>query len=74
MKKLSSGDIDSMKAAVLLKNEGILSEDIILMLDEMYLQKSNEYNAGNQIGADSEAELYRGILVFMIVGLKKSIS
>ena len=37
------------------------------------MRKSNEYHAGNMIGADSESELYRGNLVFMIVGLKKSI-
>ena len=53
---------------VLLNNEGKLSKDIILMLDETYLQKSNEDHAGNLVGKNSEGELCRGILVFMIVG------
>ena len=40
------------------------------MMNEMYLQKSNDYQTGNMVGASTEGELYRGILVFMRVGLK----
>ena len=43
------------------------------MFDEMYLQKCEEYFAGNLVGCDSEGELCKGFVCFMIVGLKNSI-
>ena len=39
----------------------------------MYLQKSQEYFAREMIDCDDEGELYKGIVCFMIVGLKESI-
>ena len=44
-----------------------------MMLDEMYLEKANDYHAGNMIGANKDGDLYRGILIFMIVGFKEYI-
>ena len=44
-----------------------------MIFDEMYLQKSQEYFGGEMIGGDDEGELYKGIICFMIVGLKESI-
>ena len=73
LKKLSSGGIDSVKAIQLLLKEEKVSADCVLMLDEMYLQKSTEYHSGSIIGQDANGEFYTGILAFMIVGLKKSI-
>ena len=52
--------------------EGKISEDVVLMLDEMYLQKSTEFQNGNVIGKDETGKFYKGILVFMIVGLTNS--
>ena len=49
------------------------SEDVCLIFDEMYLQKSQEYFLGEMIGCDDEGELYESIVWFMIVGLKESI-
>ena len=43
------------------------------MFDEMYLQKCEEYFAGDLVGCISEGELYKGLVCFMIVGLKNSI-
>ena len=62
-----------MAAAKTLLAEGCISEDVILMSDEMYLQKSTKYHGGEYIGADNEGELFNGVNVFMIVGLKKSV-
>ena len=42
------------------------------MADEMYLQKSVQYDGGVYVGADEEGNIYRGIVVFMIQGMKKS--
>ena len=38
---------------------------------EMYLQKSQECFWGEMIGSDKKGELYKGIVCFMIVGLKE---
>ena len=43
------------------------------MADEMYLQKKVQYSGGDYVGADSDGNLYKGIFVFMISGLKKSL-
>ena len=44
------------------------------MVDEMYLQKATQYQGGEYVGVDKEGNLFKGIVVFMIVGLKESIS
>ena len=43
------------------------------MIDEMYLQKSEEYHGGEIVGCYEEGKLYEGLVGFMIVGLKQSI-
>ena len=73
---MSAGGVDAIKAATLLREEGKISEDVVLAfhqwLDGMYLQKSTEFQNGNMIGKDETGEFYKGILVFMIDGLKNS--
>ena len=71
--KISSGTIDTVKCAQTLRNEGKISRDVCLMFNEIYLQKCEEYFAGDLIGCNSEGELYKGLVCFMIVGLKNSI-
>lgn len=39
----------------------------------MYLQQSCEYHSGRLTRQDKEGNLYKRVIVFMIVGLKKSI-
>ena len=43
------------------------------MFDEMYLQKGTQYQGGKMLGADEMGNLYKGIVCFMIVGLKKNV-
>ena len=71
--KIQQGGIDALKAVKLLLGKGEISKDIIIMVDEMYLQKGTQYHSGNYVGADQEGNLYKGIVAFMIVGLRKSI-
>ena len=71
--KLKSGSMDVINAAKMLKDKGAISKDIILMLDEMHLQKCIQYAGGQYIGADSNKNFYKCIVVFMIQGLKKSV-
>ena len=39
----------------------------------MYLQKSVQYHIGGFVGQDEEGNLYKGIVAFMIVSLRKSV-
>ena len=59
--------------AKLLKAKGKISRDVILMFDEMYLQKGSQFHGGNFVGEDEEGNLYKGIVCFMIVGLKENV-
>ena len=43
------------------------------MLDEMYLQKCEKYCGGEIIGANENNELYKGLLSFIIAGLKENV-
>lgn len=73
LRKLVSGKLDSEASVKLLKDNGAISEDVILMFDEIYLQKCEEYSGGETIGADEMGELYKGLMCFMIVGLKSNV-
>ena len=74
--KLHHGGPSSLQAAKKLLDAGEISTDVILIADEadeMYLQESTQYHSGQFYGADEDDKLYKGIIVFMLVGLKKSI-
>ena len=71
--RIQAGGVDSLKAAKKLREKGHISSDVILMVDEMFLQKEASYQSGDYVGEDEEGELYKGISCFMIVGLKQSV-
>jgi len=73
LKKLSHGGIEPMKALVLLLQQGHIDRDVVLIIDEMYLQKSCEYSRGEFVGKNKDGDFYNGIMVFMVVSLKKLI-
>ena len=73
LRKISTGSVDAIKAARLLLSKDCISSDCVLLIDEMYLQKSSQYHGGKLVGQDEDGNLYKGIVVFMIVSLKKSI-
>ena len=73
LNKLQAGGTDTIKSLKFLLEKGEISRDIIIMFDEMYLQKCTQYHGGTYEGANEEGELYKGVVVFMITGLKKSI-
>ena len=73
LRKLRKGSVDALKAVKLLPKTGQISNDIIMIIDEMYLQKCIQYTDGEYLGSDDEGNLYKGIAVFMIQGLKQSV-
>ena len=73
LKALSKGGIEPIKALKLMLEKGEFSTDCVLLVDEMHLQKGVQYHGGSLVGADENGELYTGVMVFMVVGLKESI-
>ena len=73
LRKLKKSKLDAIKAAKSLKEKDAISDDVILMADKMYQQKSAYYSGKEYIGVHSSGNAYKGIMVFMICGLKASI-
>ena len=74
LKRLTSGEAGSLKISKLLLEKQIVSSDCVLIIDEMYLQKSVQYHSSDFVGQDEEGNLFNGMVFFMIVSLKKSVS
>ena len=70
LNNVQQGGDDVLKAFKNTLWKGYFSRDCILMIDEMYLQKSAQYQSGEYV---EEGNLYKGIVRFMVVGLKLSI-
>ena len=73
LRKLQKGSVDALKEVKLLLDTGQISNDIIMIIDEMYLQKCIQYTGGEYLGSDDERNLYKGISAFMIQRLKQSV-
>ena len=58
LRKLTSGKIGALSSAKFLKSSGKISEDVILMFDEIYLQKCEKYEGGETTGADFSWNLF----------------
>ena len=73
LNKIQKGGVDAVKGIKLLREMGKMSKDVVLMVDEMYLQKCIQYMAGENVGEDENGELYKGVIGFTIAGLKESV-
>ena len=74
LKRLSQGGVEPLKAVKLLLNERKIDKDIALLTDEMYLQKEVQFQQGKLIGCDDNSNLFKGIMIFVIVGVRKNAS
>ena len=66
LNETQQGGLNSIKALKILRENGMISNDCILMVDEMGLEKATQYHSGECGGADDEGNLYKDIVVFMI--------
>ena len=73
LSSLKRGNIDCVKALEVLLDRGEVDHDIALLIDEMHLQQSSQYDGGDLIGQNTDGELYKGILCYMVVSLKKCV-
>ena len=65
--------MDALKVCSYLRESGKISQDITVMVDEMYLRKCAQNSKGKFIDCDEEGDFYEGITVYMIEGLKNSV-
>ena len=73
LNKIQSGGVDALKAVKLLHEQGKISTDCVLMVDEMYHQKAAQYQNGEYVSLSNDGDIFKGTLVFMIAGLKESV-
>ena len=73
LNKMQQGGVDSLNTLKVLREEGEISTDLSLNVDKMHLQKAAQYQAAKYVGADEEGNLCKGIVAFMVVGLKHPI-
>ena len=73
LKRLSQGRLESLKAVKLLLNKRKIDKDIVLLTDEMYLQKELQFHQGKVIGCDDNGNLFKRIMTFIIVRVWKNV-
>ena len=52
-----SGALDTVKTAKILVENGSVSQDVMVLHDEIYFQKSEEYVGGMSYGSDANGQL-----------------
>ena len=66
LKKLTEGEIEPLKAAKVSLEQGNIGTNVVLLLDEVYLQTDSQYQDGKLVDADNEGNLYKSVMTFMI--------
>ena len=66
----SLGQVDPVSLVKALKESTCISEDVILLLDEFYLQISGEYSVGGTTGTNEGGEIYKAVVCFVVIGKK----
>ena len=74
LKKLNSHTINSSKALCTLRNKSLIGNDVVILLDEMYLQTQVQFDGKSVIGCDGDLNMFKSKLCFMVVSLKQTIS
>ena len=73
LNKIQHSGVDALKALKTLYEKGSFFRDCNVMIDEMYLKKSAQYQSRHYVGVDEKGNLYKGIVAFMVNKLKQSI-
>ena len=73
LNKIKEGNIDALKATKLLLENSSISKDLVVLFNEMYLEKCVEYYGGELFGSNINNKLYKSIVCLMIIGLKENV-
>ena len=71
--KLKSGRIDTTKALIALRSNGSISNDVIILFDEIILQQCDQHSRGKVEGSDANGNLITGIVCYMVFGTKSNV-
>ena len=69
LRRLKSESIDSLKALSKLRENGLFGNDMVILLDEMHLQKQVQFDGQDIIGCDENLQMFKSILSFMAMSL-----
>ena len=73
-RKIIQESVNISKLSKMMVDSNSISKNIILIFDEVYLEKREGYAGGELLtGAEPDGNLYNGIMCFMIVGSKKNV-
>ena len=72
-KKTERGNVDVLNACKYFRENGKISDNLVIIVDKMYLKKSLQYCKENLVGCDEERVLFEGTVLFLIEGLQKSV-
>ena len=72
LEKLNRGSLDALKVANKFLEEERISKDCMVLFDEMYIQKGTQFHGGKHTGAE-DGNFFKGVVCFMVVGLKRSV-
>ena len=72
-RKITQGSIDSYKASKLLLDKGCISADVLLVFDNMFLEKGEDYVNRHLYGSNASGELYECVMCFMIIGQQNNV-
>ena len=64
--------MESIKPVKVLLDQGKIG-NVVLLVDEIYFQKDAWYQGGKLVAVESEGNLVKGVMTFMINSLKQSI-
>ena len=73
LQKLTRGGIEPITSLQVLLRQEKVDSQCMLLIDGMYLQTSCQYHGGKFYGKDEHGEYYNGIVVFIVVGLRKPV-
>ena len=72
LRKLASEEADSYKVVTVFLEKGSISEDYVLLINEMYFPKSTQYHSGDSLRI-KKRNFVQAFVVFLIFLLKYSI-
>lgn len=67
LRKLACGNFDSFSYLTKLTENGTISEDCTIALDEMYIQQEARYDGNQLSGTDENGTCFKTVLCFMVI-------
>ena len=63
--------MESIKSLKVLLSQGKVGKEVVLFLDEIYIQKDAQFEDGKLLGVNYDGNLIKSVMTFMMNSLKK---